>query len=159
VKTKTNTVTTKPKKTTAEPAPLTGAALGSELNDQGKALIDSGSYAEAIPILQRAVNAFPPGSTDLTYAFALYNLANALRLAGQPEQAIPLLEQRLQISDNQRGVVAHELALAEQEAGVTSSGGTGAPGPGGEGDEGGAGPEKKPKPEKSKGSSGGIESD
>jgi tetratricopeptide (TPR) repeat protein len=121
VKTQTNTVTTEPK-APPEPEPLTGAALGKSLNDQGKALIDSGSYAEAIPILQRAVEAFPAGTSDINYAYALFNLGNALREAGRPEEAIPILEQRLQIP-NQTGVVANELALAQQEAGVTSSGG------------------------------------
>jgi eukaryotic-like serine/threonine-protein kinase len=129
VSTKTNTVTakSKPKPATSEPNALTGAALGSELNDQGKALIDSGSYTEAIPILQRAVHALSEDTSDINYAFALFNLGQALRLAGQPEEAIPILEQRLQIP-NQRGVVAQELALAQQDAGVIASGGTGAPG-------------------------------
>jgi tetratricopeptide (TPR) repeat protein len=148
VKTKTNTVTTKPKPTTTSPAELTGAALGSALNDQGYALLRQGDFSGAIPLLQRAVNAFPDGSTDVAYAFALYNLAHALRLAGQPQDAIPLLVQRLGLTNNQRGVVEKELKLAEDESGVSSSGGTGAPGPGngngngnafgqGEGDDGG----------------------
>ena len=138
VSTKTNTVTAKPKpkQTTSTPAPLTGAALGSQLNDQGFSLLQQGDVSGAIPLLQQAVNAFPDGSTDIAYAFALYNLAHALRLAGQPQDAIPLLEQRLSLTNNQRGVVEKELKLAQQDSGVTSSGGTGAPGP------------KEPKPPK-----------
>ncbi len=135
MKTKTNTVTTKAKPATTEPAPLTGAALGAELNGQGFSLLQQGSYADAIGVLRRAVDAFPDGSTDIDYAYALYNLAHALRLAGHPEDAIPLLRQRLQLTNNQRGVVSKELALAQQEAGVSSSGGTGAPAPGADGDD------------------------
>ena len=35
---------------------------------------------------------FGQGSTDLTYAYALFNLGHALRLAGRPEEAIPVLQ-------------------------------------------------------------------
>ena len=52
---------------------------------------------------------FPDGSTDLTLAYALYNLGRSLRLAGRPHEAIPDLERRLQFK-NQRGVVKKELA-------------------------------------------------
>jgi eukaryotic-like serine/threonine-protein kinase len=67
-------------------------------------------------VLQRAVDSFPPGTSDLNYAYALFNLGRSLRLAGRPDEAIPILEQRLQIP-NQRGTVAKELELARQEAG------------------------------------------
>lgn len=141
VKTQTRTVTTEPEPP-PEPEPLTGAALGRQLNDEGKALIDSGNAEEAIPVLQEAVEAFPEGTTDVYYAYALYNLGNALRLAGRPEEAIPVLEQRLEIP-NQRGVVAEELALAQEQAGVSSSGGV-APEEGES--SGGVKPGKGPKP-------------
>ena len=80
--------------------------------------MNAGRYDEAIPPLQRAVAAFPKGSTDLTLAYALYNLGRSLRLAGRPAEAIPVLEQRLRF-DNQRGVVKRELAAARNEAGGT----------------------------------------
>jgi serine/threonine-protein kinase len=140
VKTRTQTVTTKAKP--AAPAPLTGAALGASLNDQGKGLIDAAQYDQAIPVLQRAVDAFPDGTTDISYAYALFNLGNALRLAGRPEEAIPILEQRLQIP-NQQGAVANELAQAQQAAGETSSGGVGPSE--GNGSSGGVKPGKGPK--------------
>jgi eukaryotic-like serine/threonine-protein kinase len=111
----------KPKPTPAPPAQTTpaGADAGRQLNDQGKALIDSGQAAQAIPILERAVAAFPPDAraTDINYAYALFNLADAYFKAGQPEKAIPLLEQRLQIP-NQRGVVKKELKDAQRAAGL-----------------------------------------
>jgi tetratricopeptide (TPR) repeat protein len=110
-----------------------GTALndGAALNDQGFALIGSGDYEAAIPILQRAVDQLEGSSDRLTYGYALYNLGHALRLAGRPEEAIPILEQRLQIPDQQATVEA-ELAAARADAAAT----------------GGAKPEKKPKPEK-----------
>jgi tetratricopeptide (TPR) repeat protein len=73
-------------------------------------------YDEAIPILQQAVDSFPPGTTDVNYAYALYNLGKSLRLAGRPDDAIPILEKRLEIP-NQTDVVQRELDLARQQAG------------------------------------------
>ncbi|MEK6253003.1 MAG: serine/threonine-protein kinase [Actinomycetota bacterium] len=145
VKTQIRTVTTKPK--SQAPAPLTGAALGAQLNDQGFSLIQQGRYDEAIPVLRRAANAFPDGTSDVNYAYALFNLGHALRLAGQPQQAIPVLEQRLQISD-QSGAVAQELAAAEQEAGQSTAPSPGTAVRGDNGSSGGIKPPKGPKPGK-----------
>ena len=89
--------------------------LGSALNQEGFELIKAGEYESAVPILEEAVGAFSPGTEDLDYAYALFNLGNALRLSGRPEDAIPVLEQRLAIP-NQTGVVRRELAAARSEA-------------------------------------------
>jgi eukaryotic-like serine/threonine-protein kinase len=97
------------------PPPTDGASL----NQQGYALIQQGRYAEAIPILRRAVAAFPKGTTDINYAYALFNLGHALRMNGQPEEAIPILEQRLQIPD-QTATVQAELDAARAAAGETA---------------------------------------
>jgi tetratricopeptide (TPR) repeat protein len=78
--------------------------------------MNQGDYDQAIPILQQAVDSFPPGTNDLNYAYALFNLGKSLRLAGQPDKAIPILEQRLEIP-NQTETVQHELDLAKQQAG------------------------------------------
>jgi serine/threonine-protein kinase len=99
----------------APPAPEP-AESASALNDRGFQLMNAGRYGEAIPVLQRSVEAFPEGSTDLTLAYALYNLGRSLRLAGRPGEAVPYLEQRLRF-DNQRGTVRRELAAARQAAG------------------------------------------
>jgi serine/threonine-protein kinase len=102
----------------AAPAPAEpqgGGDSPAQLNDQGFALMNAGDHDRAIPVLQRAVAAFPEGSTDLTLAYALYNLGRALRLAGRPEEAIPVLERRLEFN-NQRGVVKKELAAARRAA-------------------------------------------
>jgi serine/threonine-protein kinase len=100
----------------APSAPQTGGASPAALNDQGYGLMNRGRYDEAIPMLQRAVAGFPEGSTDLTLAYALYNLGRSLRLAGRPAEAIPYLERRLAF-ENQRAVVRRELAAARAAAG------------------------------------------
>jgi tetratricopeptide (TPR) repeat protein len=94
------------------PDPARGAAL----NEEGFALIQAGEYEAAVPILEEATSSFPEGSESLDYAYALFNLGNALRLSGRPEEAIPILERRLQIPD-QEGEVRKELEAAYAEAG------------------------------------------
>ncbi len=100
----------------------------------------SGNYSAAAGVLRQAVQAADPAS--LTYAYALYDLGHSLRLAGDPQAAVPVLERRLQIP-NQTGVVRQELALAQ----AASSGSTNAPpaGTGAAGSSPGKGP-KGPKP-------------
>jgi serine/threonine-protein kinase len=100
----------------AKPAPVVPAgASPTSLNQQGFDLMNAGRYDEAIPLLRRAVSGYPQGSTDLDYAYALYNLGRALRLAGKPTEAIPYLQRRLGF-DNQRDVVRRELAAARAAA-------------------------------------------
>lgn len=104
-----------PEPEASEPEP--NPARGVTLNDEGFALIEAGEAEAAVPILEAAVAAFPEGSGDLNYAYALYNLGNALRLSGRPEEAIPILERRLEIPD-QRNAVLAELDAARTEAGL-----------------------------------------
>jgi tetratricopeptide (TPR) repeat protein len=97
----------------AEPDP----AGGPELNADGFALMQQGRYAEAVPILQRAVASWPEDSRDLEYAYALFNLGKSLLETGDAAAAIPYLEKRLTFDDGQRGTVMRELRRAEREAG------------------------------------------
>ena len=90
-------------------------ARGAALNDEGFALMNQGRYDEAVAKLQEAVDSFPPGTDDINYAYALFNLGKALRLAGRPDEAIPILEQRLQIP-NQTETVKAELKQAKKDA-------------------------------------------
>jgi serine/threonine-protein kinase len=123
--------TSQPSETTPAPAqPSTGnyevpqaagnsAAEGQRLNAQGKALSDGGDYAAAIPVLEKAVRAFPAGTTaqsDLNYAFTLFNLGHALNAGGRPQDAVPVLEERLK-NPNQRSTVQAELDAARNAAG------------------------------------------
>jgi serine/threonine protein kinase len=96
------------------------------LNDLGKTLIDSGRPADAIPVLQRAVAGYPADQHgSVPYGYALFNLADAYLRAGQPDKAIPLLQERLKIPD-QTAVVQAELQRAMAAAGqAPSDGGAG----------------------------------
>ncbi len=98
------------------------------LNNEGKSLIDSGRPQDAIPILQKALAAFPADQhSSINYAYTLFNLGDAYLKSGQPDKAIPYLRQRLNWPD-QRATVLAELQQAMQQAG--QSGGAPAPGPG-----------------------------
>jgi eukaryotic-like serine/threonine-protein kinase len=112
----TPTTPTAPAAAAPSASPSNGGATGAELNAEGYSLIQQGRYAEAIPVLRRAVASFPQETTDLNFAYALFNLGHALRMAGQPEAAIPILEQRLQIPDQTETVQA-ELDAARAAAG------------------------------------------
>jgi tetratricopeptide repeat protein len=90
------------------------------LNHKGYSLIKNGHPSDAIPLLEQAVRSFPARTDDLNYAYALFNLAVAYRMAGKPERAIPLLEERIKIND-QRDVVARELVSAKREAGLAEN--------------------------------------
>ena len=85
----------------------------SQMQLQAHNLINQGKYDEAIA-LDKAVVDKGPG-TGLTYAYALYDLGHALRLAGRPDEAIPILQQRMKIN-NQRDVVKAELEQAKKDA-------------------------------------------
>jgi tetratricopeptide (TPR) repeat protein len=90
-------------------------ARGVALNAQGYDLMRRGDYAGAVPILMKAVASWPKDSTDLNYAYALYNLGASLNRSGNPSAAIPFLFKRMQWP-NQRGVVKRELRDAQRNA-------------------------------------------
>ena len=104
------TQTQAPAQTQAQPAATDRSALA----QQGHNLIAQGNYPAAIDVLRRAVANCPVSTTD-PCAYALFDLGHALRLAGRPSEAIPVLQQRLQNPD-QRGVVEQELKLAQEAA-------------------------------------------
>ena len=93
------------------PAPSGGDP--SQMQLQAHNLISQGQYDQAISLDKQVVAQGP--KTGLTYAYALYDLGHALRLAGRPQEAIPVLEQRLKIN-NQRDVVQAELNQAKKDA-------------------------------------------
>jgi tetratricopeptide (TPR) repeat protein len=100
---------------TATPEPDT--TDGTALNNQGFALIGQGDYAGAIPVLQKSVEALRDSGDETNYNYALYNLATAYLGAGQPEEAIPLLKERMQFDDGQLDAVQQKLDEAYQAAG------------------------------------------
>ena len=102
-------------KTTTQ-APAAAAANPTALNAQGFDLMNQSRYAEAIAPLQQAVTACGSSNQLDPCGFALYNLGRSLRLAGHPAEAIPFLERRLTIP-NQQGVVKRELRAARERRG------------------------------------------
>jgi serine/threonine-protein kinase len=110
--------TPKPAPTTAATAPAPADSLAAKRAGQarGHALIDQGNYSQAVDVLRGVVQNCDVKITD-PCAFAWYDLGHALRLAGDPAAAIPVLQTRLQNPD-QRDTVQRELALAMQQAGA-----------------------------------------
>jgi eukaryotic-like serine/threonine-protein kinase len=98
------------KTTTSATPPASQPPTANALEARGHQLMLDGAYTSAIPVLRQAIAAAPPA--DLTYAYALYDLGRSLRLTGDAEAAIPILERRLKIP-NQTQVVLNELRLAQ----------------------------------------------
>ena len=111
----------------AEPAPAepesgyeipqpTGSsdAEAAQLQLQGHQMLESDPEG-AIPVLERSVKTFEPGTDALELQFAYFSLGKALRLAGRPEDAIPVLELRLK-HPNQKSTVQAELDRARAAA-------------------------------------------
>ena len=78
--------------------------------------MSAGDYDGAVAGAPGGGELVPAGHRDLNYAYALFNLGKSLRLAGRPDEAIPILEQRLKIP-NQTDAVKAELKQAKKEAG------------------------------------------
>ena len=95
-------------------APAASSGDPGQMQLQAHNLISQGKYDEAIALDKKVVD--QGSGTGLTYAYALYDLGHALRLAGRPDEAIPILEQRMKIN-NQRDVVKAELEQAKRDAG------------------------------------------
>lgn len=105
---------------TAPPSPAAPAASAGLLEAQGHQSMVGGDYLTAIRLLRQAVSSAP--RTSLTYAYALFDLGRSLRLAGDPQAAVSVLWQRLQIP-NQQGVVRGELTRALEALGQHAGGG------------------------------------
>jgi tetratricopeptide (TPR) repeat protein len=97
------------------------AGRAAELNAQGFALMNAGRHSEAVAPLQGAYEACKGSDALDPCGFALFNYGRSLRLSGNPDQAVPVLEERIaRFPDNQRGTVEQELQLARE--GVTGDG-------------------------------------
>ena len=88
---------------------------GARLQLQGHNMLDSDPKG-AVSVLERSVEAFPSDTDDIRLQYAYFSLGKALRLAGRPEDAIPVLELRLKNPD-QRETVQKELDAAREAAG------------------------------------------
>jgi serine/threonine-protein kinase len=93
---------------------------GNDADDAGRLQLEGHRMLEsdpegAIPILERSVRTFPSGTDDIRLQYAYFSLGKALRLAGRPDDAIPVLELRLKNPD-QRETVQRELDAAREAA-------------------------------------------
>jgi serine/threonine-protein kinase len=92
--------------TTASTATSTPAAPSTDpaaLNNRAFALMQQQNYQAALPLLQQAVQELQ-GGTDLTTAYANYNLGVTLIALGQCSEAMPYLEVAQQIEPDRHEV-------------------------------------------------------
>jgi serine/threonine protein kinase len=89
-----------------------------QLQSQAFDLNKAGKPGEALPFAKKAVR-LCEGSTDVDpCGYALFEYAKALRLTGNPQEAVTVLQERLRrFPDNQRSTVEAELAEAQAAAG------------------------------------------
>ena len=88
-------------------------------------------------MLQKAADTLRSSGDEQTYNYALYNLGSAYVGAGRYDEAIPVLQERMQFDDGQLGTVQRTLDEALAGAGQAPTGGTAEPKP-----------RKEPKPPK-----------
>ena len=99
----------KPATTGDDPAPLQLQAF--QLNNAGRP-------EEALPLAERAVELCAGSDTVSPCAYALYEYARSLRMTGDPERAIEVLEERkARFPGDQADAVERELRLARDAAG------------------------------------------
>lgn len=101
--------------TTTAAAPASGAPTdAATIQSSAHGLIDQGDYNGAIEQLRGLVDRCDVQITN-PCAYAWFDLGYALRRAGAPQYAVPVLEHRLQ-NPNQSGAVQSELDAARAEA-------------------------------------------
>ena len=111
---------------TPAPAEATPVPAGSEpagddpgpLQLKAYQLNQAGRPEEALPYAKKAVDLCGESTNVSPCGYALFEYGKALRLTGKPQEAIPVLEQRLQrFPDDQRKTVEKELRAARKAAG------------------------------------------
>ena len=80
-------------------------------------------------MLQKAVDTLRSSGDEQTYNYALYNLGSAYVGAGRYDEAIPVLQERMQFDDGQLDTVQRTLDEALAGAGQAPTGGTTEPKP------------------------------
>jgi serine/threonine protein kinase len=112
-----------PPTTTPTTTPTTSSSSDPvALNDQAWSLMKQQNYQAALPLLQQAVQQLQ-GGTDLTTAYANYNLGVTLIALGQCTEAMPYLEVARQIEPGRHEV--HDAIKVAQHCGKGKGPGNG----------------------------------
>jgi eukaryotic-like serine/threonine-protein kinase len=90
-------------KTVTAPPPTTPASDPAALNNQASTLMARQNFPAALPLLQQAVQELQ-GQSDLTTAYANYNLGLTLIALGRCSEAMPYLETARQIEPSNHDV-------------------------------------------------------
>ena len=127
-KTKTPEETATPEPTATEtatpaatdtPAPSGGTDLAKarQLQVQGYNARKSGDYAKSLELSQQALDACGNSNSLDPCGYALFEKGLALNRSGKPDEAIPVLQERLdRFGDNPAGEVKKELKAAQKAA-------------------------------------------
>jgi tRNA A-37 threonylcarbamoyl transferase component Bud32 len=112
----TDTPTPEPTPEAPKPEPPADTPKGSPsaLQAKGHQALLGGDVQGALTNLKAAVDACGGSSQVDPCAYAMYDYASALLAAGRPDEAIPVLEARLQRFDNQNGTVRALLKKAQK---------------------------------------------
>ena len=106
--------------TTAPPTQTAPSTSPAALNNQAWSLMQQHNYVAALPLLQQAVQELQGGS-DLTTAYANYNLGATLIALGHCSEAVPYLEVARQIEPG-RHEVHDALKVAQRCSGGSGNG-------------------------------------
>lgn len=98
----------------SQPAPIAAPdpADGERLNYQGHQLMQQKKFGEAVVVLRKAVAALNDPHAP-AYGYARFNLGQSLRITGNAKEAVPFLEEALQIIP-QKELAQNELSKAQQ---------------------------------------------
>ena len=84
---------------------------------QGFNARQAGDYEQALSLSQQALEACGDAQQLSPCGYALFEVGAALNALGRPDEAIPYLEQRLDVyGDNDTGEVKRELKAARKAA-------------------------------------------
>ena len=114
--TQTETATPEPTNT-PEPSGEVDLDKARDLQVQGYNARLAGDYGQALDLSQQALDACGESDSMDPCGYALFEKGLALNRSGKPDEAIPVLEERLdRFGDNEKGEVAKELKAAKKAA-------------------------------------------
>ena len=112
------TATPEATETAAAPSGEVDLDKARQLQLEGFNARQSGDYAKSLDLSQQAIDACGNSNELDPCGYALFEKGLALNRSGKPDEAIPVLEERLdRFGDNEKGEVAKELKAAKKAAG------------------------------------------